>query len=142
MFIYSLNPLFALALFSFVWINDTFAYLVGITIGKHKLCPKISPKKSWEGFFGGLVFTVLASVAFHQFTVEILAGFSLMKWIGLAIITVISATFGDLSESLFKRSLHVKDSGTFLPGHGGFLDRFDSILLVVLVAIHYLWWVN
>jgi phosphatidate cytidylyltransferase len=133
LFIYSKSMWYALALFSFIWINDTFAYLVGITIGKHKLWPKISPKKSWEGFFGGLLFTVLAAILFcHLFMMDISSIMDFtsywFKWIGLAIIIVISATFGDLFESAFKRSLNVKDSGTILPGHGGLLDRFDSIL--------------
>ena len=137
-YLHRFNPLFALALFSFVWINDTFAYLVGITMGKHKLFERISPKKSWEGFFGGLIFAVLAGIAFHHFTTDIFENYSLIKWIGLALMVVISATFGDLFESLFKRSLDVKDSGTFLPGHGGFLDRLDSILFAAPAMILYL----
>jgi phosphatidate cytidylyltransferase len=137
-YLHSINPLYALALFSFVWVNDPFAYLTGITIGKHRLFERISPKKSWEGFFGGLVFAVLAGVAFNHFTTEIFGAYSLIKWIVFAVIVVIAGTFGDLFESLFKRSLEVKDSGTILPGHGGLLDRFDSILFAAPAAMIYL----
>jgi len=141
-YIYSMNPLYALALFIFIWTNDTFAYLTGITIGKHKLWERISPKKTWEGFFGGLVFTIFAGIAFHHFTVDFFETHSLIKWIGLAIIVVVSGTFGDLFESAFKRKLNVKDSGTILPGHGGFLDRLDSILFAAPAVMVYLLLVN
>jgi phosphatidate cytidylyltransferase len=145
-FIHTKNPLYALALFSFIWINDTFAYLVGIKFGKHKLAEKISPKKTWEGFFGGLVFAIFAGFLFDYFTsdeiTKIVEPDSLFKWIGMSIVVVIFGTLGDLIESWFKRSLGVKDSGTILPGHGGLLDRLDSILFAAPVALVYLLLVN
>jgi len=142
MYIYVKNPLYALALFSFVWVNDTFAYLVGIKFGKHKLFERISPKKTWEGFFGGLIFAIIAGFLFHYFTSSETACGTFpcdrFKWIGLAIVVVIFGTIGDLFESYLKRSLNVKDSGTILPGHGGLLDRLDSILFAAPAAMIYL----
>ncbi len=126
-------PMLILALFVFIWINDSGAYVVGVTIGKHRLFERISPKKSWEGFFGGLVFTALSSLAFYHFEPEI----PYYHWIGMAVMVVIFGTFGDLIESLIKRTLNVKDSGNALPGHGGFLDRFDSLLLAVYGMFFY-----
>ena len=128
-------PMLVLALFVFIWINDTGAYLVGVTIGKHRLFERISPKKSWEGFFGGLIFTALSSLAFYHFEPEI----PYYHWIGIAVVVVIFGTWGDLVESLMKRTLNVKDSGNALPGHGGFLDRFDSLLLAVYGMFFYVW---
>jgi len=122
-----------LALFIFIWLNDTFAYLSGITLGKHRLFERISPKKSWEGFFGGLVFTVASAFLFSRFVPEI----PLIHWVGLSIVTVVFAVFGDLLESLIKRTLNVKDSGSALPGHGGFLDRFDSLLFAIYGMVIY-----
>ena len=126
-------PTLVLALFVFIWINDTGAYLVGVTIGKHRLFERISPKKSWEGFFGGLIFTALSSLLFYHFE----PGIPYYHWIGIAIMVVIFGTWGDLVESLMKRTLNVKDSGNALPGHGGFLDRFDSLLLAVYGMFFY-----
>jgi phosphatidate cytidylyltransferase len=144
---YHASFLYVLVLFVFIWINDTFAYLTGITIGKHKLWERVSPKKTWEGFFGGLVFTVFLAVALDYFTSDFLGLFhSLIEWIGFATVVVIAGTFGDLFESALKRSLNVKNSGTFLPGHGGLLDRLDSILFAAPAAMIYLmlveryWW--
>ena len=122
-----------LALFVFIWVNDTGAYLVGSNFGKHRLFERISPKKSWEGFFGGLFFTIVSSVVFARFWPEI----PYYHWVGLAIVVVIFGTWGDLFESLIKRTLGVKDSGKTLPGHGGFLDRFDSLLLAVYAMLFY-----
>ncbi len=126
-------PWLIFSLFVFIWVNDTGAYLVGICIGKHRLFERISPKKSWEGFFGGLVFTVLSSFVFAHFETNI----PYYHWIGLAIVVVVFGTWGDLIESLMKRTLGVKDSGQSLPGHGGFLDRFDSLLLAVYGMLFY-----
>jgi len=137
-YIYSISPLYTLALFAFVWVNDTFAYLVGIKFGKHKLFERISPKKTWEGFFGGLVFAIFAGFLFSHFTSDYPIAKNIVKWVGLAIIVVIFGTIGDLFESYIKRSLNVKDSGTILPGHGGLLDRLDSILFAAPAAVIYL----
>ncbi len=126
-------PMLLLALFVFIWVNDSGAYLVGMTIGKHRLFERISPKKSWEGFFGGLVLTALSSLVFYHFEPEI----PYYHWIGIAVMVVVFGTWGDLVESLMKRTLNVKDSGNALPGHGGFLDRFDSLLLAVYGMFFY-----
>jgi phosphatidate cytidylyltransferase len=121
-----------LALFIILCIYDTMAYLWGSLLGKHKLCPKISPKKSWEGFFGGLISTMAASwflinIPYFQnaiFTNQYI-------WMGFAFVVIIAGTFGDLAESMAKRFAGQKDSGGILPGHGGILDRIDSMLLAV-----------
>ncbi|MDR1369927.1 MAG: phosphatidate cytidylyltransferase [Dysgonamonadaceae bacterium] len=126
-------PMLALALFVFIWINDSGAYLVGVTIGKHRLFERISPKKSWEGFFGGLIFTALSSLVFYHFESHI----PYYHWMGMAVMVVVFGTWGDLVESLMKRTLGVKDSGNALPGHGGFLDRFDSLLFAVYGMFFY-----
>lgn len=118
------SPVLLLALFVFIWINDTGAYLVGVTFGKHRLFERISPKKSWEGFFGGAVFAVSSSLLFARFVPDI----SLLYWICMAVVVVVFATWGDLVESLFKRTIGVKDSGKMIPGHGGILDRLDSAI--------------
>ena len=134
------DKLIVLAIFVLIWVNDTFAYLTGMgtskTIGNHKMFPRVSPKKSWEGLAGGAVMAVVASVIFSRLTD--IAGFSTAVWIGLAIVIVVFGTIGDLCESIFKRTLGVKDSGTILPGHGGMLDRFDSVLFATIGTIMYL----
>lgn len=130
----SYTPLFIMAIFIFVWLDDTGAYLVGSLIGKHKLFERISPKKSWEGFFGGLVLALASSQAFAWFAPEI----NRMNWLGLAATVVLFGTWGDLIESLLKRTLGVKDSGNVLPGHGGMLDRFDSVMLAVPASYIYI----
>jgi phosphatidate cytidylyltransferase len=128
------TPWFVLALFVFVWINDSGAFLVGSQMGKHRLFERVSPKKSWEGFVGGLLLTLASSFVFaHYFSEPGLYG-----WLGLSAIIVVFATWGDLVESLLKRSLGVKDSGTLLPGHGGMLDRFDSVLMAIPALYIYL----
>lgn len=107
-----------------VWANDVFAYLVGMTIGSHRLCERLSPKKSWEGFFGGLAGAVAMGVSVARWL-----GSSPTAWAGLALVAALTAVLGDLVESMFKRSAEVKDSGALIPGHGGVLDRFDALLL-------------
>ncbi len=128
------TPLLLMALFIFVWINDTGAYLVGSQFGKHRLFERISPKKSWEGFWGGLIFALASSFVFANLNPEI----SWYNWLGLAATIVCFGTWGDLIESLIKRTVGVKDSGKMLPGHGGMLDRFDSILLAIPAAYIYI----
>lgn len=130
----SYTPLFIMAIFIFVWLDDTGAYLVGSLIGKHKLFERISPKKSWEGFLGGLILSLASSQAFAWFAPEI----NRMNWLGLAATVVLFGTWGDLIESLLKRTLGVKDSGNVLPGHGGMLDRFDSVMLAVPASYIYI----
>ncbi len=125
---------FVLAIFVFIWVNDTFAFLTGITLGKHKLLERISPKKTIEGFIGGISFTVLAGVGFSFLFIE----YNIYFWIGFALIVSLFATLGDLFESLIKRTYKVKDSGTLIPGHGGILDRIDSLLIVVPAIYVYL----
>lgn len=118
---------FLLALFVFIWVNDSFAYLTGSLFGKHRMFERISPKKSWEGFIGGTAFTIAASVIFANYFTQL----PLWGWIGFAIVMIIFGTLGDLVESLFKRTLNVKDSGNILPGHGGILDRIDSVIFSI-----------
>ena len=123
-----------LGYFILIWANDTGAYLFGVSIGKHKVFPRISPKKSWEGFFGGLIFTTIVawaiSLCFHNI--------NFAHWLVIGLLSAIIGVFGDLVESMFKRSLDVKDSGKFLPGHGGVLDRFDSVFLSAPIVFVYL----
>ena len=116
-----------------IWANDVFAYLFGITLGKHRLFERISPKKSWEGFFGGL----LGAMAMGFVAAKVLDA-NVAMWIGLALIAAITGVFGDLVESMLKRSVDVKDSGSFIPGHGGWLDRFDALIFSVPFAFIYL----
>ena len=145
-YIYAKNPLYALALFAFVWTHDTFSYLAGMKFGKTKFFERISPKKTWEGFVGGLIAAITVAFVFNccasDEVTKIMDPYATFKWIGMAIVVVITGTFGDLFESLFKRSLEVKDSGTLLPGHGGLLDRLDSILFAAPAVIVYLMFVN
>ena len=127
-------PDILLGFFILLWTNDTFAYLTGIMFGKHRLFERVSPKKSWEGFFGGLICTVAASLLIAGFF-PVLARY---HWAAVAAIIVIFGVYGDLVESLLKRNLRIKDSGRFLPGHGGILDRFDSVLLAAPMVYFYL----
>ena len=117
-----------------IWGNDTFAYLSGMMFGKHKLFERISPKKTWEGTIGGGIFSIIAAIVLSLFFNDLNA----FEWIGYALTIVIFGTFGDLFESLIKRSLGVKDSGNIMPGHGGILDRFDSILMAAPFAYIYI----
>jgi phosphatidate cytidylyltransferase len=131
-----------LAVFVFLWINDAGAYCVGSLIGRHKLFPRISPGKSWEGSIGGGVLVVVAAVVtWHVTTLYGVndLGLSACEWAGLGVVVVVFGTWGDLIESLFKRTLGIKDSGNILPGHGGMLDRFDSTLMAVPAAVVYLY---
>ncbi|MDD4631272.1 MAG: phosphatidate cytidylyltransferase [Proteiniphilum sp.] len=123
-----------LALFVFTWVNDTAAYFIGSLIGKHKLIEHISPKKSVEGFIAGILFTLLASFIFASFY----PGFSTAFWMGYGIIVALFGTLGDLFESLIKRTSAVKDAGHLIPGHGGILDRIDSLLVAVPAVYLYL----
>lgn len=129
------NPILPLSIFIFTWINDTGAYCTGMLFGKHRLFERISPKKSWEGSIGGGIFSVIAAVVMAHF----FPFMSLGVWIGLALTVVVFGTLGDLTESLLKRTLGIKDSGNILPGHGGMLDRFDSTLMAVPAAVVYLY---
>ncbi len=138
---YLIHPMLILAIFIFIWINDTGAFLVGSMFGKHRLFERISPKKSWEGFFGGLIFNLGFSVLFYYCFNDFfgLGGFGTLGiWLGLAATVSVFGTWGDLVESLMKRSLHIKDSGNLIPGHGGILDRIDSLLLVLPAVTLYL----
>ncbi len=134
LFISDYQPIILLAVFATIWVNDTGAYLVGVTFGKHRLFERISPKKSWEGFIGGSLFALLSGFAFSLFIPQI----SLINWLVFSEIIVVFGTFGDLIESLLKRTLDVKDSGNVIPGHGGLLDRFDSMLLAAPAVFIYL----
>ena len=121
------------AFFSIIWANDVFAFLVGITLGRHRLCERISPKKSWEGFIGGIVAAIgVALLAAH------LLGENMTVWAGLGLVSALAAVAGDLVESMFKRAAGVKDSGAIMPGHGGWFDRFDAVLIAAPVAALYL----
>ena len=129
------NPILPLSIFVFIWLSDTGAYCVGSLIGKHRLFERISPKKSWEGSIGGAVFSIASSLIFaHCYPF-----FSIGQWAGLATVVVVFGTWGDLTESLMKRQLGIKDSGNILPGHGGMLDRFDSALMAIPAAVIYLY---
>ena len=131
------NTLLPLSVFAFLWVNDTGAYCVGSLLGRHKLFPRISPGKSWEGSIGGAVFVLAAAWAVSYFLDDVML--NLYEWLGLGLVVVIFGTWGDLVESLLKRTLGVKDSGSILPGHGGMLDRFDSSLLAIPAAVIYLY---
>ena len=137
MYVYTLP----LSVFVFLWVNDTGAYCCGSLFGKHKLFPRISPGKSWEGSIGGGVF-VLAAAALVWYLTDTYdmnpTGMGMWEWMGLGLTVVVFGTWGDLVESLFKRTLGIKDSGNILPGHGGMLDRFDSSLLAIPAAVVYL----
>ena len=120
------NPKNIISILVIIWMNDTFAYLSGITLGKHKLFERVSPKKTIEGFIGGIVFSSIAGILLAKYYLEE----SIFHWIIIALIIGFFGTLGDLIESKFKRVAGVKDSGNIMPGHGGFLDRLDSIIFV------------
>ena len=126
-----------LAIFILIWLNDTGAFCVGSMLGKHRLFERISPKKSWEGFWGGMAFCIIAGVVFY-FCGGTFGNLKLVEWIMLGICVSAFSTWGDLAESLLKRTLKVKDSGHLIPGHGGILDRIDSLLLVSPTSVIFL----
>ena len=144
------NTLLPLSVFIFLWINDTGAYCCGSLLGRHKLFPRVSPGKSWEGSIGGAIFVLAAAYGIgwldsvqvadlDSSTVLFRGMLSIPEWMGLGLVVVVFGTWGDLVESLFKRTLGIKDSGSILPGHGGMLDRFDSSLLAIPAAVIYLY---
>ena len=127
------NPKIIIGLFILIWTNDTFAYIVGKSIGKHKLFERISPKKTIEGFFGGVFFAILAGYLISKYYIRATPQFSdksILIWTIIAVIVGVIGTIGDLIESKFKRIAGVKDSGKIMPGHGGILDRLDSVIFV------------
>ena len=134
--------LMPLSVFVFLWINDSGAYCCGSLLGRHKLFPRISPGKSWEGSIGGFVF-VAAAAALIWYLTDLYGvndlQLNLWQWIGLGLVVAVFGTWGDLVESLFKRTLGIKDSGNILPGHGGMLDRFDSSLMAIPAAVVYIY---
>lgn len=136
-FIQGYQPWLLLALFITLWVNDTGAYITGMLFGKHKLFERVSPKKTWEGFIGGAVFALISGYILSRFITDI----SLWQWLVFSEIVVIFGTLGDLSESLLKRTENVKDAGKLIPGHGGILDRFDSMILAAPVIWIYLSWI-
>lgn len=140
----TIDPMMVLCYITLVWINDTGAYLTGTAIGRHKMAPEISPKKSWEGFWGGVLFAMGAALVWYGLywsdqsatltttfgDSDTLGGvWTKLLWLGLGLVTAMTGVAGDLLESKFKRSIGVKDSGKLIPGHGGMLDRFDAMLL-------------
>ena len=133
--------LLPLSVFIFLWTNDTGAYCVGSLFGKHKLFPRISPAKSWEGSIGGGVLVLVAAflVSLLDQSHGNLSGLNTLQWLGLGLVVTVFGTWGDLVESLIKRTLGIKDSGTILPGHGGMLDRFDSSLLAIPASAVYIY---
>jgi phosphatidate cytidylyltransferase len=131
---FSPNVVFGLLLL--IWSNDSGAYVVGSQIGKHKLLPRISPKKTWEGFFGGVLVALGAAWGLSHYFREV----NLQNWLVLSLIASVFGTIGDLVESMLKRSFDTKDSGSLLPGHGGFLDRFDAFIFLIPFAAVYLLW--
>lgn len=136
------DMLLPLSLFIFLWVNDSGAYCTGSLIGKHKLFPRISPGKTWEGSIGGGILVLIVAGIIGYFANNDPANphlLSMGEWIGLGLVVVVFGTWGDLVESLFKRTLGIKDSGNLLPGHGGMLDRFDSSLLAIPASVIYLY---
>lgn len=147
------NPMLPLSVFIFLWMNDTGAYCIGSLIGRHKLFPRISPGKSWEGSIGGAIVVLLIAYVIwlldsgqlpylSEVGIKRCGMLSMEQWLGLGLVVVVFGTWGDLVESLLKRTLGIKDSGSILPGHGGMLDRFDSSLLAIPAAVVYLYTIS
>ena len=135
------DSLLPLSIFIFLWTNDSGAYCCGSLLGRHKLFPRVSPGKSWEGSIGGfvLVLVVAALIGWWANNGDMKHQLGMAAWMGLGLVVVVFGTLGDLVESLFKRTLGIKDSGNLLPGHGGMLDRFDSALMAIPAAVIYLY---
>ena len=119
------SPGIIIGFFLLIWANDTGAYLMGISFGRHRLMERISPKKTWEGFFGGIITAALVAWVLSGW----LGVVNPVQWVIISVIVSVTGTYGDLAESMLKRSIGVKDSGIIMPGHGGFLDRFDSTII-------------
>ena len=133
MFIYAYSPAIVLSMFIFIWLNDTGAFVVGSLLGKHRLFPRLSPKKSWEVFWGGLTICVIAAIMIETFLPDFFTAINMLQAIIFSLVAVVFSTWGDLIESMFKRNFDVKDSGHLIPGHGGVLDRFDSVIFTAPV---------
>lgn len=127
-------PIILACIFILIWSNDTFAFIWGVSLGKHKLFERISPKKSWEGSIGGGLSTIGIAYAISLYITYI----DTIDWLIMAVIIVFTGSLGDLTESLLKRSLNIKDSGNILPGHGGILDRFDAFLMAIPFIFAYM----
>lgn len=123
-----------LGFFFLIWMNETGAYIVGTAFGRRRLFERVSPRKSWEGFFGGGLFSMITAIVISRYYTNIM----LVDWLIISLIVVVFSTYGDLFESLFKRSINAKDSGTILPGHGGVLDRFDGVIMAAPFVFVYL----
>ncbi|MBR1462514.1 MAG: phosphatidate cytidylyltransferase [Prevotella sp.] len=145
------NSLLPLSVFIFLWVSDTGAYCCGSLFGKHKLFPRISPGKTWEGSIGGGILVLCAAAIIYYFEQTMNSGnaetaqnhiLTLPQWMGLGLTVCVFGTWGDLVESLFKRTIGIKDSGNILPGHGGMLDRFDSSLMAFPAAVVYILLLN
>ena len=128
------DPSLILLMFILTWTFDTFAYLFGVRFGKTKIMPSVSPKKSWEGFAGGFVFTVIASFITTHYFLKVDNSIAL----AMSLFLPFTATLGDFTESYYKRQAGVKDSGNFIPGHGGMLDRMDAFMITIPVLYIYL----
>ena len=137
-------PRLALLVFVLLWINDSGAYIVGSLTGRHKLCPSISPNKTWEGFIGGCVLTIVGALLLDLFCDSFfgMAHLDLWMWIVIGVLSCVAGTLGDLFESKIKRFYAVKDSGHWIPGHGGILDRIDSFLLAYPVVFFFLFFLG
>ena len=127
--------LLPITIFLFIWCNDTGAFFVGCSIGRHKMWERVSPKKTWEGTVGGVVVAMIAGYVMSLFFEQM----NVWQWMGMAAVVAVTGTYGDLIESCMKREMGIKDSGNILPGHGGILDRFDSAMLAIPSVAIYLY---